>query len=454
MQITRHTKTMDMTHHTNGTGQRELSTRQSTSSRALRAFSALQHRNFRLFWIGQLISLIGTWMQTTGQSWLVLDLTKSALLLGVVGALQFLPMLVLGLFSGVLVDRFPKRTLLLITQTTAMILAAILWLLVLTKTVQLWHIFTLATLLGINTALDMPARQTFVVEMVGRKDLPNAIALNSSIFNLARIVGPGIAGLLIARFGEAPLFLFNAISFLPVITSIALIDNSALYRQARREEQSTARVSTLQSLREGFTYIRHMPAVLLVIATVGTISLFGINFNVTLPLVADQILRVGPTGFGFISSAFGVGALLAALWMAWRNSTPSLRQILIGGIVFGAAQMVFAISQSYLLSLLLVALVGCTQIIFSAASNALLQTVTPSSLRGRIMSVYLIVFAGTTPIGNLFIGALAHNFGPMTAILVGGALSLLAALAGWVLRKPAEQSLQESSLQESTAIRK
>src|SRR6266436_189858 len=200
----------------------------------LRAFIALRHRNFRLFWVGQLISLIGTWMQTTAQAWLVLELTHSAWWLGVVGALQFLPVLLLALFGGVLADRLPKRTVLLFTQSSAMLLAFILWILVATGGVHLWHVLILASLLGLTNALDMPTRQAFVVEMVGREDLPNAVDLNSSLFNMARILGPGLGGILIAWLGVAPLFLLNALSFIPVITGLFLIDNSTLYAQVKR----------------------------------------------------------------------------------------------------------------------------------------------------------------------------------------------------------------------------
>src|SRR5579859_931230 len=199
----------------------------------LRAFVALQHRNFRLFWFGQLISLIGTWMQTIGQVWLVLELTHSAWLLGVVGALQFLPVMLLSLFGGVLADRLPKRKVLLFTQSSAMLQATILWILVATGHVQIWEVLVLASLLGLTNSIDMPTRQAFVAEMVGREDLPNAIALNSSLFNMARVLGPGLGGLIIAWLGVAPLFLLNAISFIPVIIGLFLIDNSTLYAQVK-----------------------------------------------------------------------------------------------------------------------------------------------------------------------------------------------------------------------------
>ncbi|HEU5230539.1 MAG TPA: MFS transporter [Ktedonobacteraceae bacterium] len=413
----------------------------------LRAFVALRHRNFRLFWGGQLISLIGTWMQTTGQAWLVLQLTHSAWILGLVGALQFLPVMLFALFGGVLADRLPKRRVLLFTQSFAMTQAAILWILVATGTVQLWHVLVLASLLGLTSSLDMPTRQAFVVEMVGREDLPNAIALNSSVFNVARIVGPGLGGLIIAWLGEAPLFLMNAISFIPVIIGLALIDLSQLHAQAKRGQSQTngAKQSTFQSLREGLAYMARTPAVLLIIVVIGTISLFGINFNVVLPLFATDVLHSGPTGFGFISSAFGCGSLISALWLAWGNKRPSMSGMLIAAICFGILEAIFALSQIFVLSLVLIASVGFMQIAFSATSNTTLQTVTPDYLRGRIMSVYMLVFAGSIPLGNLFTGGLAHFFGAPIALLAGAGLSLAAAIGGWLWRAPAEKSIAEST---------
>src|SRR5215469_15056649 len=233
-----------------------LRTERSTPVKGLpRAFLALRHRNFRLFWTGQLISLIGTWMQTTGQAWLVLELTHSALLLGLVGALQFLPVLILSLFGGVLADRVPKCRVLRFTQAFAALQATILWILVATGEVRLWHVLILAAMLGLTNSVDMPTRQAFVVEMVGREDLPNAIALNSSLFNMARIVGPGLGGLSIAWQGEASLFLLNAISFVPVITGLALIDIKRLHSQVHHKSQEQQQ-GTFQSLHEGLSYIR------------------------------------------------------------------------------------------------------------------------------------------------------------------------------------------------------
>lgn len=412
----------------------------------LRAFIALRHRNFRLFWFGQLISLIGTWMQSTAQAWLVLELTHSAWWLGVVGALQFLPVLLLALFGGVLADRLPKRTVLLFTQSSAMLLAFLLWILVATGEVQLWHVLILALLLGLTNALDMPTRQAFVVEMVGREDLPNAVALNSSLFNMARILGPGIGGVLIAWLGVAPLFLLNGISFIAVIVGLSMIDMHQLHAQVGREalQDSARRPGTLKSLLEGLVYVRNTPVVLLVIAVIGIVALFGINFNVVLPLFATDVLHAGPEGFGFISATFGLGSLLSALWLAWGNNRPSMSRLLMGAIAFCILEALFALSQIYLLSLILIAGVGFAQIAFSALANTTLQTVTPDYLRGRVMSVYMMVFAGSTPLGNLFIGGLAHLYNAPIALLVGAMLSLIAAVTCWILRKPAEKSLAES----------
>jgi MFS family permease len=415
---------------------------EQTTSGFLRAFTALRSRNFRLFWYGQLISLIGTWMQTTGQAWLVLTLTHSALALGIVGALQFLPILLFTLFGGVVADRLPKCRVLLFTQSFAALQATVLWLLVVTGTVQLWHVYVLAFLLGLTNSLDMPTRQSFVVEMVGQEALPNAIALNSSIFNMARIVGPGIAGLIIARLGEAPLFLLNAISFIPVIIGLAMIDISKLHAQPQRK--NGLQQNALQSVGEGLVYVWKTPVILLIIAVIGIVSLFGVNFNVTLPLVATEVLNAGAEGFGFISSTFGLGALIAALWLAWGNKKPSITQMLISAISFSITLGLFGISHWYPLSLVLIALTGFAQITFMAIGNTTLQTVTPNYIRGRIMSVYMLVFNGSTPIGNLFTGALAHSFGISAIIVLSAGLSLVAAVAGWIKRAPAIEDMKRS----------
>src|SRR2546421_4369101 len=294
----------------------------------LRALTSLRQRNFRLYWYGQMISLMGSGMQSIGQVWLVLELTHSAWQLGLVGALQALPVLLFSLVGGVYADRWPKRRLLLVTQSAAMIQALLLWGLIASGTIQLWHLYVLALLLGLADSLDHPTRQAFVIELVGREDLPNAVALNASLSQMTRIVGPAMAGIIIAASGVTMLFLLNALSFLAVLVGLALIKSHELHAQALRHRSVGERQNTWQSLREGLDYVRKTPALLLVILVVGLVLLFGSNFNVVLPLFATDILHVGATGFGFLSAALGVGALLSALWLAWGNRQPTLRRVL------------------------------------------------------------------------------------------------------------------------------
>jgi MFS family permease len=404
----------------------------------LRAFTSLRQRNFRLFWSGQIISLMGTYMQTIGQAWLVLELTHSAWQLGLVGALQALPVLFFSIFGGVFVDRWPKRRLLLFTQSAAMLQALLLWALIATGTVQLWQIYVLALLLGLTNSLYLPASRAFVVEMVGREDLPNAVALNFSLSTLARIVGPGVAGIIIAASSVAMLFLLNALSFLPVMVSLALIKSHELYAQALGHRSVGERQNTWQSLREGVDYVWKTPAVLLVIVVVGLVLLFGSNFNVVLPLFATNVLHVGATGFGFLSAAIGVGSLCSALWLAWSNSAPTIHRVLIGMLLFGVLEVVFAVSHIYLLSLVLIASVGFTETAFAAQAMTTLQTVAPDYLSGRVMSVQVLFFDGSLPLGYLLMGWLSGLFGAPIAMLIGALLSLAVVGAGWMWRKPVE----------------
>lgn len=409
----------------------------------LRTFSALRHRNYRLFFFGQMISQIGTWMQTTAQAWLVLELTHSAVLLGLVGVMQFLPVMLFSLFGGVLADQVPKRTLLLVTQSVALVQAAILWILVITGTVQIWHIMLLAALLGVTQALDTPTRQAFVGEMVGREDLTNAIALNSSLVNLARVLGPALGGLLIAWLGVAPIFLLNTISFIAVIIGLIMIDQRTLHAfPIKRTGEKKA--STFQSLSEGLSYVWHMPTVLLIIIVIGMVALFGVNFNVMLPLYATDVFHVGAIGYGFISAAYGLGALFSALWVAWGNRKPSIRALLIAAFAFSILEIAFSFSHFYILSFPLLAGVGFAQIAMTAIANTTIQTVTPNSLRGRVISVYLLVYAGGMPIGNFLAGGLASLFGAPISFLIGAIPCLITAIVGWLLRRPAEKSLIES----------
>jgi MFS family permease len=380
-------------------------------------------------------------MQMIGQAWLVLELTHSAWQLGVVGALQALPILFFSLFGGVLADRWPKRRVLLATQVAAMIQALLLWTLITSGTLQLWHLYVLATLLGLTNSLGRPTSWAFVVEMVGREDLPNAAALSSSLSTLTGIVGPGLGGIIIATSGVTMLFLLNAVSFLPMIVGLALIKSQDLHIQARQPGSGGERQNTWQNLREGVDYVWNTPAVLLVILVTGLVLLFGSNFGVVLPLLATDVLHVGATGFGFLSAATDVGALASGLWMAWSNQKPTIRSVLIGMLAFGVLEVLLAVSHVYFLSLTLIAGVGFMEIAFAMQAVTMLQTVAPNHLSGRVMSVQVLFFDGSLPLGYLLMGWLSGLYGPSSALLIGAFLSLMVAGAGWVWRKAAEKGV-------------
>ena len=383
-----------------------------------------------------MVSYMGTSMQNIGQFWLVLELTHSALQLGLLGALQSLPILLFSLFAGVFADRWPKRRVLLVTQSAAMVQAFLLWTLIATGTIQLWHLYVLALLLGLTNSLGRPASRAFVVEMVGREDLPNAIALNSSLSTLSGIVGPGLGGIIIAASGVSLLFLLNALSFLTVIVALTLINSHELHAQPLQHPNGGERQNTWQSLREGVAYVWNTPAVLLVILVVGLVLLFGSNFNVVLPLFATDVLHAGATGFGFLSAASAMGALLAALWLAWSNQKPTMRGVLLGTLLFAVLEAAFAISRLYLLSLALIASVGFMEMAFAAQATTTLQTVAPDHLRGRVMSVQVVFFDGSLPLGYLLMGWLAGLYGPSLALLTGALLCLLVTGVGWLRRTP------------------
>jgi MFS family permease len=376
-----------------------------------------------------MISLIGSYMQIIGQSWVVLNLTHSAWQLGVVGALQALPILLFSLFGGIFVDRWPKRHVLLVTQVAAMIQAFLLWVLIVTGTIQLWHLYILAMLLGFTNCLSMPASRAFGIELVGREDLPNAIALNSSLNQMMRIVGPGLGGVIIVASSVTMLFLLNALSFLPMIVGLVLMNSHELHIQTLQDPN--ARQKIWQSLREGVDYVWKTPTVLLMTLVVGLVLLFGSNFGVVLPVIATDVLHAGATGFGFLSAATGVGALLAALWLAWGNQKPTVRRMLIGALIFGALEAIFAISHIYLLSVVLIASVCFAEEMFATQALTALQTVVPDHLRGRATSVQVLFFDGTLPLGYLLVGWLSGLCGAPITLLICALLCLLVVGVGW-----------------------
>jgi len=390
---------------------------------------ALQHRNYRLFFAGQGLSLIGTWMTAVAQSWLVLQLTGSAFDLGLINVFQFTPVLILGLFGGVIADVLPKRSTMYATQTVAMGVSFLLFVLSATGVVQVWHVYLLSVVMGIRNAIDMPTRQAFAVEMVGREDLGNAVALNSAMFNGARIVGPAVAGLAIGAFHDhvAPAFLIDAISFLAVLVALFAMDEDALRTPPRvaRPESASAVVA---NLAEGLGYVRRTSVVLLAVVIVGVVATFGINFSVVMPALAIHPLEVGATGYGFLMAASGAGSLVAALWIAFRGTRPS--RMLVGALVLGVAEMAIGVSRSYPADLALMVLTGAGAITMMATANTTMQLAVPDALRGRVMSVYTTVFAGSSPFGGLAMGSIAASLGAEVALFVGGFVSFIAGLAG------------------------
>jgi len=395
-----------------------------------RAASAFGHRNYRLFFAGQAVSLVGTWMQQVAQGWLVLTLSGDPLWLGVVAAAQFLPVMVLGLFAGLLADVLPKRQTLIAVQAVMMLLAVILTVLTATGVVQIWMIIVLALLLGCANAVDMPVRQAFAIEMVGPRDVGNAVAINSAMFNGARVVGPALAGLTIGAFGMAPAFAINALSFLAVIIGLWAMRDVDLH-QARLVPRPRTVAAVVDNLAEGLAFVRHTPIVLLAVTTVGLTATFGMNFQVVIPPLAQDALGSDAAGYGFLMTASGLGALGAAIGLV-ISGRPRPSRIALGAIVLGVASILLATSTSYPLSLLLMVPIGAGGIAMAATANATIQLSVPDGLRGRVMSVYTTVFSASMPIGGLLMGVIASTLGILEAIAIGGVLSLATGIGAFV----------------------
>ena len=383
-----------------------------------RPLRALRHRDFRLFWCGQLVSLSGTWMQSLGQSWLVLELTNSPFRLGLLTALQFGPFLVLSFFTGVLADRLPKRRLLICTQAALLLQAATLSILVSSGHVRYWHVAVLAACAGIVNTLDMPARQSFIVEMVGKDDLLNAIALNSAAFNAARVVGPAAAGFLIGRYGVATAFALNAGSFVAVIAALWWIRSEGL-------SQGPVRASLLDQVAEGLRYAVQTPRIVMVLALLFTTSLCIFNYNVVVPLLAKDVLHQDAHGFGVLMAMLGTGALVGAVALTvLATSRPPFTFILAAATVVSVATLGLGLARQFWMAGTLLFVMGLSGIVFMTSCNTTLQLGVPDRLRGRMMSLYTLVFVGTTPIGSFLIGSIAGGAGPKAAFIAGGGLSL------------------------------
>ncbi|TNY35606.1 MFS transporter [Thermomonospora catenispora] len=392
-------------------------------------FRSLRIRNFRLFAAGQVVSNTGTWMQRVAQDWLVLELTRgSGTALGITTGLQFLPLLLFGLWGGVLADRYPKRRILLATQSAMGLLALVLGVLALTGTARVWHVYALAFGLGMATVIDNPARQSFVIEMVGRRDLPNAIALNSASFNGARVLGPAVAGLLIAAVGTGPVFLINAVSFGAVMLGLMAMRRSELH-----PAETVPRAKG--QLREGLRYVRGRRDLLVVLALVGFVATFGMNFQTTMALVVKEVFGIGASSFGLASTMLAVGAVTGAL-LAARRSRPRMRLLLSAALLFGLLEIAVGLMPAYWSFLALLVPTGVAMMTFTTAANATMQLNVAPEMRGRVMGLYMFVFLGTNPLGAPLAGWAAEHFGPRASIVGGGVIAAAAALAMTALAVP------------------
>ncbi len=365
------------------------------------------------------MSNTGTWMQRVAQDWLVLNLTHgSGTALGITTGLQFLPLLLFGLYGGVVADRYRKRRVLVITQAAMGALALVLGLLAVTGTAQVWHVYALAFGLGLATVVDNPTRQTFAVEMVGRADLSNAIALNSAIFNTARIVGPAVAGVLIAVMGTGPVFLVNAASYVAVLTGLALMREDELHLP---EPVPRAK----GQLREGLRYIRRRRDLIMVLTIVLFVAAFGMNFQMTTALMSRQVFHSGASSFGLASTMLAVGALSGSL-LAARRRRLRMRLLFVAATVFGVLEIATGLMPTYVTFLVLLVPTGMALLTFNTAANAVMQLSVPAEMRGRVMGLYLLVFAGSSPVGSPLIGWLAEVFGARSSLYIGGVVSLAA----------------------------
>lgn len=382
-------------------------------------FSSLGHKNFRYFWIGQCISLMGTWMQRAAQVWLVYNLTKSPLLLGLLGVFQFGPLLLFSLFAGVYIDRFPKRKILIFTQVVFMVQALALALLVYLGNVRYWEILVLAAVFGVIQTIDLPARQAFFVELVGKEDLMNAISLNSTIFNLAKIVGPALAGVIMTMFGPTVCFFVNGISFIAVLIGLFLIDVDGAV-QYRKD------MNIIEDIKQGLIYIWNNQMLKIGVLSMAIVCTFSMNTDVIIPVFAKEVLGRGTAEYTVLLSFVGVGSFLGAIYMASKSRKGTskamlYKQALVGGIV----QIIILFTKNYYLSILLVSVLGFFNLTFLNTANASLQLNSRDEYRGRVMSVYALLNNGSLPIGNLFAGAVMEKFGPGTGFPVCGVITLL-----------------------------
>jgi len=409
-----------------------------SAARALgrETFASLRNPNYRTFFTGQAVSLIGTWMQSIAQSWLVLELTGSGTALGLVVALQTLPILLLGPYGGVVADRLDKRRLMMGLQSMMGVLALVLGTLTITGEVRLWHVYVLALLLGLNNCFENPARQSFVLEMVGPKDLRNAVSLNSVLVNSARAVGPAIAGIIIATGGLGVCFLLNALSFIAVVTSLWRLDVSRL-------QPSVPTGRARGQLREGFVYVRRTPVLAIPLLMMGLVGCLAYEFQVVLPVLADRTFHGDARTYGFMTGAMGVGAVIGGLYVAARGTT-GLRSLVRSTAIFGVVIAGAALAPNFALELVAMALVGAASVAVLSMGNSILQLEAAPHMRGRVMALWAVAFLGSTPIGGPIAGAVSEQFGGRAGLLLGAAACLVAAALGAV----AAQRLGNRTLRE------
>ena len=394
---------------------------------AAEMFRSLRVRNYRFYAGGQVISLTGTWMQRVAQDWLILELSgNSGAAIGFVLALQFGPTLLFSMLGGLLADRYDKRRILFVTQSTMIAQAAVLGVLDVTGAVQLWHVYLLAAVLGITSAIDVPVRQSFVVEMVGTRDLPNAVSLNSVTFNLARIVGPALAGVLIAVVGTGWVFLGNAVFTIAVIVGLASMRAGELFRSA-----PTGR--TPGQLREGLRYVKSRPDLVLPMVLVFVIGTFGLNYPVTMALLAKEVFGRGAAGYGLFTTAIAVGSLGGALMSTRRTAVPRTRLLLSACFAFGFIEMLVSLMPTYWSTVVMLLPMGAAALTFTISANSTVQLNSDPAFRGRVMAIYMMCFTGGTPIGAPLVGVISDALGARAGVLWGGAISALAAVAATVV---------------------
>ena len=396
----------------------------------MKIFSSLSVRNYRLFASGQVVSLTGTWMQRVAQDWLVLNLShNSGTAIGFTTGLQFAPVLFFGLYGGVIADRFPKRRTLVITQIVMGVFALTLGLLDVTGAVQLWHVYALAAALGIASAIDAPVRQAFVTELVGPSLLPNAVGLNSSAFNAARVLGPAVAGLMIASVGTSWVFLINASSFVAVIAGLLMIRDDELYvgKPAARKKGA---------VREGLRYVRSRPDLIAITSLVGVVGMLGFNFQITSALMVKNVFHHGAESYGIISATYAFGSLLGALASA-RRGRPARRLVFIAAATYGVFEIVAGVMPTYWTFFAVLVPFGFFTLTLSTAANTNVQLSVSPAMRGRVMALYLLVFMGGTPIGAPLVGWIAEVAGPRWSLITGGIASAAAAVlaAAYLARK-------------------